>query len=566
MLPILGMSQANSNGEVPKGGNTSSEKQALEIKRNAFYNLEEIKVRWKKAALENCPGVPCPSFSVPGPVTNIVVTPLPSAASVAFLPGSNGGSPITSFIVTATPTNAAPAKRKSSSVITATGTESPILVKGLSPGVNYIFSVVATNAAGGSPSIAFPNPVTPCSSLNTAGESSSEPTVVVNTGSVEISILTRGATGIGTATGLPSGVRASWVDSQIFITGEPSEVGIFNYSIPLTGGCGDVKASGKITVTKAPEITVPNAPVEVIATAGNGFASVAFKAPANNGGSEILDYTVTSNSGTFFVTGKSSPITLELINGISYTFTVVARNAVGSSLPSLASSAVTPLAPACPFTRINDNEDNIYNLVSIGTQCWMKENLRVTKYNDGTVIPLNTSGGQQGDGGTETWSGLKTGAYCVYGNQSNTGNNFENYGYLYNWYAANGVYETGPLTNKNICPQNMHVPSKQEWNILKNYLGGEDQAGGKMKSTSLWITSSTDNNTSGFSALPGGFRVFNSGSFAALEYWAVFQSSTADAFGYPDVFILKNTDSKLLFSGGYEKSVGASVRCLYNQN
>jgi uncharacterized protein (TIGR02145 family) len=112
----------------------------------------------------------------------------------------------------------------------------------------------------------------------------------------------------------------------------------------------------------------------------------------------------------------------------------------------------------------------------------------------------------------------------------------------------------------------MHVPSKQEWNILKNYLGGEDQAGGKMKSTSLWITSSTDNNTSGFSALPGGFRVFNSGSFAALEYWAVFQSSTADAFGYPDVFILKNTDSKLLFSGGYEKSVGASVRCLYNQN
>ena len=84
LLPILGMAQSNPNGEVPLGGNTYSEKQPFEIKRNASFNLDEIKVRWKKAALENCPGVPCPSFTVPGPVTNIVVTPLPSAASVAF--------------------------------------------------------------------------------------------------------------------------------------------------------------------------------------------------------------------------------------------------------------------------------------------------------------------------------------------------------------------------------------------------------------------------------------------------------------------------------------------------
>ena len=66
MLPMLGMAQGNSNGEVPLGGNISSEKQPLEINRNASFNLEEIKVRWKKAALENCPGVPC------------VVTPAPS--------------------------------------------------------------------------------------------------------------------------------------------------------------------------------------------------------------------------------------------------------------------------------------------------------------------------------------------------------------------------------------------------------------------------------------------------------------------------------------------------------
>ena len=59
LLPLIGISQTNAQVEMPISGNTVSEKQPLEIKRNALYNLEEIKVRWKKAALENCPGVPC---------------------------------------------------------------------------------------------------------------------------------------------------------------------------------------------------------------------------------------------------------------------------------------------------------------------------------------------------------------------------------------------------------------------------------------------------------------------------------------------------------------------------
>ena len=59
LLPLIGISQTNSQVEMPINGNTVSEKQPLEIKRNALYNLEEIKVRWKKAALENCSGVPC---------------------------------------------------------------------------------------------------------------------------------------------------------------------------------------------------------------------------------------------------------------------------------------------------------------------------------------------------------------------------------------------------------------------------------------------------------------------------------------------------------------------------
>ena len=94
LLPLLGMGQTNSKVEMPMGGNTNSEKRALEIKRNAMYNLEELKVRWKKAALENCPGVPCPTFSAPGSCSSIVATPTgPTTVSVSFVsPTSDGGS------------------------------------------------------------------------------------------------------------------------------------------------------------------------------------------------------------------------------------------------------------------------------------------------------------------------------------------------------------------------------------------------------------------------------------------------------------------------------------------
>ena len=110
------------------------------IKRNALYNLEEIKVRWKKAALENCPGVPCVTSTVPGAPTNVVATTGNTTASVAFTaPTNNGGSVITGYTVTSNPGN-----------ITATGATSPINVTGLMNGTAYTFTVVATNAVGNS--------------------------------------------------------------------------------------------------------------------------------------------------------------------------------------------------------------------------------------------------------------------------------------------------------------------------------------------------------------------------------------------------------------------------------
>jgi uncharacterized protein (TIGR02145 family) len=234
--------------------NSNEIKKGINIQRNASYNLEEIKVRWKKAALENCPGVPCLSLSAPGPCSSIVTTPTgPSSASVSFVPPtSDGGSPITGYIVTATSTPSAPAKRKTTAaIITVSGTSSPIVVTGLVFGVNYIFTVVATNAVGTSPVITTPTTVTPCV-LNTVSAGSSSPTLAVNTALTNITHSTTLATGIGTSTGLPSGVTASWSANVITISGTPTATGSFSYEIPLTGGCGSVKAMGSITVSGTP--------------------------------------------------------------------------------------------------------------------------------------------------------------------------------------------------------------------------------------------------------------------------------------------------------------------------
>ena len=85
LLPLIGISQTNAQVELPISGSTVSEKQPMEIKRNVLYNLEEIKVRWKKAALENCTGVPCSAITAPGAPTGVVATVGNTSVSVSFV-------------------------------------------------------------------------------------------------------------------------------------------------------------------------------------------------------------------------------------------------------------------------------------------------------------------------------------------------------------------------------------------------------------------------------------------------------------------------------------------------
>ena len=197
---------------------------------------------------------------------------------------------------------------------------------------------------------------------------------------------------------------------------------------------------------------------------------------------------------------------------------------------------------------LSDVDGNTYKTVYIGSQQWMAENLKASKYSDGITIPNITDNTQ--------WQNNITGAWSYYNNDVT---NNAKYGKLYNWYAVS------PTTNgnKNVCPTGWHVPKDAEWTILTDYLGGEIVAGGKMKEvgTTSWISPNTDaTNTSLFSALPGGFRFYNL-FFSNVGNDGFWWSSTEGSTDYAWYRNLRSVNG-VAISDGIGKSAGFSVRCL----
>ena len=204
-----------------------------------------------------------------------------------------------------------------------------------------------------------------------------------------------------------------------------------------------------------------------------------------------------------------------------------------------------------PYLRLAsgllDIDGNNYPIIKIGNQIWMKENLRVSRYRNGDLIPNVTD--------NTAWGTLTSGGRSWYNNDST--NNENPYGNLYNWYAV--------TDSRGLCPSGWHVPSDSEWDVLTNSLGGLSVAGGKMKSvgTTYWISPNKGaTNESGFSALPGGCRG-NDGNFYNILGYAFFWSATefdnANAWyryinhNFADVYRNYNDASK---------AGGATVRCL----
>ena len=199
---------------------------------------------------------------------------------------------------------------------------------------------------------------------------------------------------------------------------------------------------------------------------------------------------------------------------------------------------------------VTDVDGNVYHTVTIGTQVWMVENLKTTKYNDGTAIPLVTS--------LTVWASLSAPAYCWYNNEAT---NKSAYGALYNWYTIN----TGKL-----CPIGWHVPTKAEWTTLIDYLGGLSIAGNNLKEsgTAHWNSPNTGaTNSTGFTALPGGNIFVNSlgQGVESINYFGYWWSSTEYESGTPGscwIVLMDYQTSTADNRGVRSKRNGNSVRCI----
>ena len=219
------------------------------------------------------------------------------------------------------------------------------------------------------------------------------------------------------------------------------------------------------------------------------------------------------------------------------------------------------LNPNLTYGSMTDVEGNVYHTISIGTQTWMAENLRVTKYRNAEALPNETD--------NTKWKALTTGAYCNYNNNTEA-NSIAKFGRLYNFYALTDA--------RNLAPAGWHIATEAEWKTLETYiaanLGISASVAQALATTSDWEESISTgaigcldsntfqsiNNSIGFCALPSGIRSDN-GSFGYVgnycAWWTITQNNNTSSW-----FRSLNFYGTTLGSNFYNKQYGLAVRCV----
>jgi uncharacterized protein (TIGR02145 family) len=238
-----------------------------------------------------------------------------------------------------------------------------------------------------------------------------------------------------------------------------------------------------------------------------------------------------------------------LTKGSTYYVRAYATNSAGTAYGNQASFN----------TQIDDREGNLYNTVTIGSQVWMKENLRATRFNDNSPITNITD-----DGAWAADSVAATPAYCWFNNDIS---HKSVDGALYNWWV---------VQNENICPTGWKVPTETDYRALESYLGiptaelglydwrGTNQ-GTMMKTTSGWTVGTQGTNSSGFTGTPGGYRYGKTGAFYAYGVITYWWTGTETGAGENTAWYRRlDGDQTGVFRSATHKWGAKFVRCIKN--
>jgi uncharacterized protein (TIGR02145 family) len=285
-------------------------------------------------------------------------------------------------------------------------------------------------------------------------------------------------------------------------------------------------------------------------TATASFDLIASEVTVKNGTTQMFKGTVPATIDAISILDeKAGTYTLEVAQTgyktytNTYTYDAL-KAALKDPINIVLEEDATPVA-----ATVTDIDGNVYPAVTIGTQVWMGENLRVEKYNDGTTIPLVTD--------KATWAAnytnkTKLPMMAWYDNDKATHTANKN-GALYNWYAVD---------TKKLCPTGWHVPTDAEWKTLTDYLGGVTGAGLKLKSTSAWNSSGNGTNEVNFTALPGGYIYSNDGASRNLGDFGSWWSSSADDISFAWVRTMDSNSGNVNRYYFTNQESGLSVRCL----